>query len=531
MEEIIGWIGRIHRPRRFSSWIKWGVREGKLVLKLLGKETVHALSKDLRKHADKVHDQIHHNVLIKLLENVTKQLEKELLAKSGISLDARRLLLLMNMGATIALGLLKERVFDLKDLEKLESIDFSQWLEKHNALPLVSDVQTNPLLRGMYDFAFAYEGGDTNKPNFATAPALRTVFRMLMTYKGAIFWEMNAGMGDSIFAPAYEALINRGVKVEFFNRVTNLGLSDDKKSIKTIEIDVQAHTKSGKAYNPLIDVDTAMGKLRCWPKNPRYDELNEGKKLEAEKVNLESFWTTWKGKTITLQAGDDFDEVVFGISLGSVPYLCKELLAESDAWRKMVANVATVRTMSLQLWLEPTIRKLGWKKKSPIIDAWIPPLNTWADMTLVLKAENWKGKEPCSLAYFCGPMEGGIPDPKDPDVPKVELNKVTKAANKMLAGDISTLWKKLGKGGLPAEDIIHRYEKANIDPSERYVMSLAGSAEFRLKANESGFSNLVLTGDWINNGYNAGCIEASSWSGIQAANVILGRPLNEGVIT
>ena len=116
-------------------------------------------------------------------------------------------------------------------------------------------------------------------------------------------------------------------------------------------------------------------------------------------------------------------------------------------------------------------------------------------------------------------------------MPRIELDKVDQAADLMLGGDISTLWPKLGKTGLPKSAVRLRYTRANIDPSERYVLSLAGSAKFRLQADQSGFSNLVITGDWISNGYNAGCIEASAWSGIQAANVVLGRPLNEGVIS
>jgi uncharacterized protein with NAD-binding domain and iron-sulfur cluster len=61
------------------------------------------------------------------------------------------------------------------------------------------------------------------------------------------------------------------------------------------------------------------------------------------------------------------------------------------------------------------------------------------------------------------------------------------------------------------------------------VQSPADTAKYRLAADKSGFANLVITGDWIDNGYNAGCVEASVWSGIQAANTILGLPLNQGV--
>jgi uncharacterized protein with NAD-binding domain and iron-sulfur cluster len=342
---------------------------------------------------------------------------------------------------------------------------------------------------------------------------------------------MNAGMGDTIFAPAYQALINRGVQVEFFHRVTNLHLSEDKKSIASIDFDVQATTKKGGPYYPLHNIKTKKGDLPVWPKHPLYDQLVEGEELKKRDINLDSFWTPWHGKTKTLHAGKDFDQVVFGISMASIPFLCEELIDHSSAWRKMVDNVGTVRTQAIQLWLKPTTKELSGSAQSPIIDAWIPPLNTWADMTILLEEESWPGPQPGSLAYFCGPMEGGIPDPKDPKIPQAELNKVEHVADKMQSTYINTLWKNLASNGLPSGDVMLRFCRANIDPSERYVMSLAGSAAYRLRADQSGFENLVITGDWIRNGYNAGCIEASTWSGIQAANTILGRPLNEGVIS
>ncbi len=64
---------------------------------------------------------------------------------------------------------------------------------------------------------------------------------------------------------------------------------------------------------------------------------------------------------------------------------------------------------------------------------------------------------------------------------------------------------------------------ANIDPSDRYVQCAPGSDAYRLRADESGYDNLVLAGDWTDNGLNAGCIEAAAISGLQAANAVLGR--------
>ncbi|MBU0801562.1 MAG: FAD-dependent oxidoreductase, partial [Alphaproteobacteria bacterium] len=62
---------------------------------------------------------------------------------------------------------------------------------------------------------------------------------------------------------------------------------------------------------------------------------------------------------------------------------------------------------------------------------------------------------------------------------------------------------------------------ANIDPSERYVQAITGSAQYRLTTNESGFNNLLLTGDWIQNGFNMGCVESATLSGMQTANAII----------
>ena len=126
-------------------------------------------------------------------------------------------------------------------------------------------------------------------------------------------------------------------------------------------------------------------------------------------------------------------------------------------------------------------------------------------------------------------MGGGLPAQGDSGLPAKALADVQATANQMLSRAIGTLWPALGAGGLPSGDVVARYERANIDPSERYVQSPAGTAKYRLAADKSGFANLVITGDWIDNGYNAGCVEASVWSGIQAANTILGLPLNQGV--
>jgi uncharacterized protein with NAD-binding domain and iron-sulfur cluster len=69
-----------------------------------------------------------------------------------------------------------------------------------------------------------------------------------------------------------------------------------------------------------------------------------------------------------------------------------------------------------------------------------------------------------------------------------------------------------------------QYWRVNINPTERYVLSVAGSTAARLRADESGFDNLVLAGDWLKTGIDSGCLEAAVMSGMQAARAISGHP-------
>ena len=62
--------------------------------------------------------------------------------------------------------------------------------------------------------------------------------------------------------------------------------------------------------------------------------------------------------------------------------------------------------------------------------------------------------------------------------------------------------------------------RVNIDPSERYVLSVPGSVAYRLWPDRSGLHNLYLAGDWVRSGVNAGCIEAAVIAGRMTARAI-----------
>jgi uncharacterized protein with NAD-binding domain and iron-sulfur cluster len=70
-----------------------------------------------------------------------------------------------------------------------------------------------------------------------------------------------------------------------------------------------------------------------------------------------------------------------------------------------------------------------------------------------------------------------------------------------------------------------QYFRANVDPTEHYVLSVTDSTRYRLSADQSGYSNLLLSGDWTRNLINAGCIEAAVMSGMLTALAVQGKPL------
>ena len=111
---------------------------------------------------------------------------------------------------------------DPRGLSAIDQYECREWLRMNGA----SERSLNSaFVRGLYDLAMAYENGDPTRPGLAAGQALRGSMRMFFTYRGAIFWKLRSGMGDCVFAPYYEVLRRRGVRFEFFHRLTNVKLA------------------------------------------------------------------------------------------------------------------------------------------------------------------------------------------------------------------------------------------------------------------------------------------------------------------
>jgi hypothetical protein len=82
------------------------------------------------------------------------------------------------------------------------------------------------------------------------------------------------------------------------------------------------------------------------------------------------------------------------------------------------------------------------------------------------------------------------------------------------------------KGTPEKEDALGaQYIRANIDPTERYVLSLPGSSRFRRDAGDSKIDNLYLAGDWVRTSINGGASEAAFEAGAACAKAMRDRYL------
>jgi uncharacterized protein with NAD-binding domain and iron-sulfur cluster len=452
--------------------------------------------------------------------------------------QSRRLSYLADLVLTTARGILADRLLTDPDaFAAINEIEYRDWMRKHGASEETLD---SPLVRGVYDLAFGYKAGDPDDPQFTAGTGILLSGKLFFDYKGSIFWKMQAGMGDVVFAPAYEALRDRGVRFEFFHRVDDV-VPDESGRIVRIEGGTQVRLRPElDDYQPLVEVKG----MQVFPDRPRYEQL--GTQEEPGRFELEMLWTDWQdADRFTLLAGRDFDVAVLAIPVGMIPYAAPSLVAADLRWERMVEEMGTVATQAVQVWLDVDDQELGWGHPDVTITGYVKPFDTWSSMTHLLEVEDWPDAGPKTLGYFCNTLPTDtLPPVGDVEHPRREHERVRVNAEAFLEENVTHYWPGASRNGVRGFDwgLLHgpegldgplrleaQFWTANVDPSERYVQSLPGTHRVRLRADDSGFEGLVIAGDWIDNGLNAGCIEAAVMSGYQAANVVLGRDRNEGV--
>jgi uncharacterized protein with NAD-binding domain and iron-sulfur cluster len=488
--------------------------------------TAHAVLHKVGKHAGGPHEPgqpgapassaPHHHFLLRLALKAAQKLIGLGLAITRDCPSAHRVLYFADIAVATALGIIRD-LCGTKQWDRIDDVEWRTWLLSNG---LHQQTAWCPIVRAMYDLVFAFRDGVATPENadIAAGTATCSWMRIVFDYYDSLFFRMNAGMGDTIFAPIVEVLKKRGVKFKYFHRLREVVPSSDGTTIDALKIGIQATTKNGAEYEPLVDVKG----LPSWPSAPLYDQLEQGEELKARGIDLEAYDAPWPDVApLELRRGRDFDLVVFGLSLGAVPVVCPKILEQKKPWREMVDHVRVVPTQAFQLWLSRNVADLGWPPalngrghgERAVLSGFCEPLDTWADMSHLIPREAWDVPVR-NIAYFCGPVPDGA-----------KLQDVIAGARSYIDDNISSIWTtSVRKGrfrydwlcvpkaqGNPGEDdrFLAQYFRVNDQPTEKYVMSVTGSTRYRLDPAHPGYDNLVLAGDWVRNGFAVGCVESA----------------------
>ena len=498
-----------------------------------------------------VPDALRDNALLplRLLDGLTELVRTQLNQLIDGDHELRRLWIVVDVVLAVMRGSLKHGLpMHPKGFDAINDYDWREWLAMNGASSVALE---SGFIRAIYDLTFAYEDGDVNKPRIAAGVALRGAMRMFFTYRGAFFWRMSGGMGDVVFAPLYQVLKERGVRFEFFHRLKNVSVAhsqnDSQPYIDALEFDVQAKVKGGKSYDPLVSVHG----VPSWPAKPDYAQL-AGKQWRKKPPQLEAHGEQHKVAEKTLRVSDDFDAVVLGVSIGAIPYVASELVACDKRWRAMTERVKTVPTQAFQVWLNKDVRAIGAPKAGVNLSGYVEPFDTWADMSHLIAEESGPDNVR-SIAYFCSVLEDVKSSTTELSLKfqKQESRRVRDGAIQFLQNDAATLWPKAAKCGqgfdwrlladgspddgapvaVQGKKRFHsQFWTANINPSDRYVLSLPGTSSYRISPLEVSFDNLTIAGDWTQSGLDSGCIESAVMSGLLASHAISASPPLEDIV-
>jgi hypothetical protein len=178
----------------------------------------------------------------------------------------------------------------------------------------------------------------------------------------------------------------------------------------------------------------------------------------------------------------------------------------------------------------------------------VKPFDTWADMGHLIPEESYS-PHPRSLAYFCNVLADPPepPDDVDPSYPAARREEVKRNAINFLNQQIHHLWPGAARptGGFRWEVLAApngappkfdesafdtQYWRANVNPTDRYVLTIPGTQKYRISPLDNTYDNLTICGDWCDNGFSNGCVESAVMSGRLAAHAISHWPPLEDII-
>jgi uncharacterized protein with NAD-binding domain and iron-sulfur cluster len=503
--------------------------------------------------------------VVDLLEAVVDAMG--VIARRRGDVETRLMFTQVDLVVTALRGMVADDLF-ARDIDDLDHENYRDWLIRHGLDPLT---QVSGIPQGYPNTALSYEYGDTTAVPTMSAAAWLTFFVRQMAGVGAGAYFFRRGTGETVMKPLFEVLRDRGVRFHFFHKLREVQVDGDR--VTALHFDVQATVHGGAEYQPLRPIlpvagsheDThggGVGEL-VWPDRPLYDQLEQGDELRDRKVDLESWWTDWQPVgTHTLHvdaATDGFEHVVLATPVATLPHTCAALLhhpAHGARWSAMCNGVRTAATQAVQLWLNRPVKDLGWPRTgtTSATDRYVggfyaQDLTSSCDFSDLIPHERWGrngGLVPQGLVYLIGALPDPEPIPGFDDVGYPErMRERVRWASVQFLRDISGLLpgavnprnttdaRSFDFELLVQHDDVSRrgvnrfdtqYWRANIEPNERYTLTVAGTLQHRMKGWENGFDNLVLAGDWVYTGFNIGSFEGAVISGKLAALALVGQP-------
>jgi uncharacterized protein with NAD-binding domain and iron-sulfur cluster len=441
---------------------------------------------------------------------------------------------------TIVIGVLDDDLI-ANGFGSINDRDFRTWLTSHGAQDVTL---TGPLVRSFYSQVFAVNLGPSvldldrgitwnsadHPGELAAGVTALIALGEYLAYRGSVLWKPSAGFAEAVVTPMFDVLSARGVKFEFFRRIDSLGLAADRTTVDNIAFTRQVATVGGAAYQPTVPLHG----IDCWPSEPLWAQLQgDPRSVDFERGEVDPA-TASSG---TLVRGTDFDVAVLAISAAALPPICRQLLADegNPRFTAMLANTHTVMTQAFQVWSNRSAEQLGWAHPESVASAFIEPLDTYCDMSQLAAVESWQPTDGVqSIGYFCGVLE----DTAD-DSPAAADQRARDGALDYLGSHIATQWPGSvdhATGGFDWSLLVDRqhrsgparldaqFVRANYELTERYIQTPPNSVVHRLKPDESGYANLILAGDWTDNGLNVGSVEAAVISGMLASRAICGSP-------
>ncbi|GGB98141.1 NAD(P)-binding protein [Dyadobacter sediminis] len=432
------------------------------------------------------------------------------------------------------------------DFKRINDYDYCNWLSKHGGSEML--LNSAPV-RFIYYGSFA-NLNDQVSGTIAADIALRMVM-LSISYKESLVWKMKAGTADTLITPIYHVLRDRGVNFKFFHKIKKIHYSETGE-IEQVTVGKQVTLKNEDLdYQPTIKVNG----LDAWPSKPLYGQIAEEEAIELQnnEIDLESSWSPWKEvETIVLKKGMDFHQIILGIPAAALKDICSEIIEKDQKWKDMVDHVKMVPTFGISLWVRKNPQELGmdvtkWGIESgmePNTLIYANPLYSWTSMNLILPQENWNPDNmPKQLSYFCGTYQvpSKLPPFTDHHYPEREKARLIGLTEQWLHDQMGWFWPKATTAGYPTgfdlnllidpdgpaeqsngiDKLMKQHFSLNIDPTNYYALARPGTDKYRFKTNESGFSNLFLTGDWINFGLNVGHMEGAIVSGLRAGQSVL----------